>query len=326
MGNNKKKNKVYSLFENDYKIGLFYKPSMQLDDIFFYVELDNTIRLVLKLIGENILIVHDIIPLTTAYLVKFYDSFIKFLAGQKDFTILISKIGNTSCLDDACLKLSIPLVDDNRFLSVPERLYNRMRDIYNKDANKYGFYLVAVSDDTEFDPESIQSINIQSTDENRVVVEIETTKQIEQPEPIELTKPVEVVPKKFEPIVEDAPKSDALIDKFLHYITKRYRSKLKVISFEDGVYNVSISEIDISFKEMEDNIIITNCDTKPGCCVSSIVYLSILEFMEKFKLSDVIIDNVTNGMVFSVCKTKGYQKIRAVKPTLANNFGSYLLK
>lgn len=320
MGNNKKKNKVYSLFENTYKIGLFYKPSMQVDDIFFYVELDDTIRLVLKLINDNILIIHDIIPLTTAYLVKFYDSFIKFLAGQTEFTILISKIGNTSCVDDACLKLSIPIVDDNRFLSVPERLYNRMRDIYNKDANKYGFYLVAVSDDTEFNPNSIQSVNIQSTDENRIVVEIEKT----EIKPV--NKPVEVIPKKEEPPVEESPKSDALVDKFLHYLTKRYRNKLKVNVFEDGIYDINISDIEISFKEVDGIIIITKCDAKAGCCISSIVYLSILEFMEKFKLSDVIIDNVTNGMVFSVCKTKGYEKIRAIKPTLANNFGSYLLK
>ena len=318
MGNNRKKNKVYSLFENTYKIGLFYKPSMQIDDVYYYVELDNTIRLMMKLVDETILIIHDIIPLTNAYLVKFYDSFIKFLITQKEFTILISKIGNTSCVDEACIKSSIPIVDDNRFLSVPERLYNRLKELNGGDATKYGFYLVAVSDDTEFDPDLIQSVSIQDTENNQKIIEIEKSETV-KPAPIE-------IPKKEEPVVEETPKSDKLIDKFLHYLTKRYRTKLQVVSTEDGIYTISISDIVLSFKDMDGIIVITECDAKQGCCVSSIIYLSIFEFIEKFKLSDVVIDNVTNGMVFSVCKTKSYKKIGSIKKTLTNNFGSYLIK
>lgn len=149
MAQTKKENKLYSLFKNNFKVNLFYKPTMENDDVLHYIILDNTIRLSIRMHNNTVMTIHDIIPLSDAYLVKYYDKFIEFLMSQTQYTVLISRIGYTNCINESCVKLGIPVVDDTRFLSVPIRVYERLKLAADNDANKYGFYLLAVSDDTD---------------------------------------------------------------------------------------------------------------------------------------------------------------------------------
>lgn len=147
-----KKGKLFQLFKDRFKITFFYKPSMIDDDIFYYIILEDVIKLKIKLIYGAI-VVDDIIPLSSVYLAKEYETLIDIFIHQTDFTVLISLTGNTIAFSSACIKINAPIVDDPRFLCIPRNLYDNLRDYYKDDTSKYGFYLLAVKDIPEGEPE-----------------------------------------------------------------------------------------------------------------------------------------------------------------------------
>ena len=145
-----RKGKLFNLFKDKFKITFFYKPTMIDDDIFYYIILDDLIKLKIKII-HGTLVIDDIIPVSTTYMAKVYNSLIEILTQQTDFTVLVSLTGNTSAFSSACIKCGAPIIDDDRFLSIPKNLYLKLKEYYNGDESKYGFYLLAVKDiDDEF--------------------------------------------------------------------------------------------------------------------------------------------------------------------------------
>lgn len=140
-----RKGKLFNLFKDKFKITFFYKPTMSEDDIFYYIILDDLLKLKIKII-HGTLVIDDIIPLSTSYMAKIYDALIEILTNQTDFTVLVSLTGNTSAFSSSCIKCGAPIIDDDRFLSIPKNLYLRLKEYYNGDESKYGFYLLAVKD------------------------------------------------------------------------------------------------------------------------------------------------------------------------------------
>lgn len=147
----RRKGKVFTLFESGYRISFFHKPSMGLDDTFYYIILDDAIRIRLKLFNNTVLVIDEIQSLQKSYMSSYYDNFITFLMKQTLFTILISKLGNTSCIDDSCVKENIPIIEDERFITYPSTLYSRICTYLNNDKERYGFYLLAVAGDDNSD-------------------------------------------------------------------------------------------------------------------------------------------------------------------------------
>lgn len=137
---------VFKLFANDFRIDMFFKPSMVGIDDKYILILDSNIRISAKLFDNNIVVIHDIEPMNDSYLSKFYDKFIQFLKNQTSFTILISKLGCNRCIDPACTSNDVPIVEDSRFLTVPQRLYDIMSAKFTGDVHKYGVYVLAVAD------------------------------------------------------------------------------------------------------------------------------------------------------------------------------------
>lgn len=140
---------IFKLFASEFKVDLFYIPSMVGIDIMYVIVLDNTVRLSIKLFGNNILAIQDIEPLSESYLVKYYEKLIEFLRDQTKFTVLISKLGCNQCIDSSCSSLGIPLVEDSRFLTVPQRLYDAMSAKFSGQPSRYGVYVIAVADNFE---------------------------------------------------------------------------------------------------------------------------------------------------------------------------------
>lgn len=294
MGNNnKKKNKLYSLFEKEFKIGMFYKPSMEGIDIFYYIILDNMIRLTIRLFDNNVITIHEVVALTDAYIIKYLENFIEFLKNQKEFTVLISKIGhNAHGINEACLKLDIPIVDDTRFLTVPLRVYERMKTTYRNDATKYGFYLLAVSDE----------LNINVTEENNLEINEES-----EPELI---------------VVEDDIKEDSLLDKFCKFVSNR--KKNVSIEKKDSIIKVIFDYVEYIVEERENGIYITDV-VDPTSTISSIFYMGFFEYIENFLTEgDIYLDEINNPIVLSICRARMYPKVTT--NNRRNSFGTYKIK
>ena len=146
MAGRNRKGKIFALFKDDFKITFFYKPSMELDDIFYVLILDDLLKLKLNINGDT-LIIDDIIPLTEAYLASTCDTLIHILKNQKISTVLISLLGNTQCIHTACMKHNVPIVEDDRYITVSKPLYDRFKQYYQNDSEKYGFYLLSVREE-----------------------------------------------------------------------------------------------------------------------------------------------------------------------------------
>lgn len=140
-----RKGKLFNLFKDKFKITFFYKPTMEGADIFYYIILDDLLKLKIKVV-HGTLVIDDIIPVSTAYMAKIYDSLMEILTQQTDFTVLVSLTGNTSAFSSSCIKCGAPIIDDDRFLSIPKNLYLKLKEYYKGDESKYGFYLLAVRD------------------------------------------------------------------------------------------------------------------------------------------------------------------------------------
>lgn len=140
-----RKNKLFNLFRDDFKITFFYKPTMIDDDVFYYIILDDLIKLKIKMI-HGAIVIDDIIPVSTAYMANIYDSLIELFTKQTDFTVLVSLTGNTSAFSSSCIKYEAPIIEDERFLTIHKNVYEKLKEYYKEDISKYGFYLLAVRD------------------------------------------------------------------------------------------------------------------------------------------------------------------------------------
>lgn len=302
----KKKNKLYSLFENDFKVGMFYKPTMQENDIFYHVILDNTVRLSIRVFDDKVMSIHEIIPLTDAYISKYYESLIGFLQNQTVFTVLISKIGYIpNGVAEACMKSGIPVVDDTRFLTVPERVYERLKQTYRNDSNKYGFYLLAVSDD----------LNIETPVQNEEEAKPETVEIVEEPKPVKPEKSIDI-----------EIEATTLKGKFLYFLMKNNKFEGCKTDSMSNHLTVVIDLLKIIYTEYEGNIHIQSVTSVSGESVSMIFYMSFFEYVEKFLPEcDIYVDEVTDNQVYNICKARGYDRVRVYQPR-KNSFGTYKIK
>ena len=315
----KVKNKLFSFFEKDFKVGLFYKPTMEDLDIFYYVILDSMVRLTIRMYDEsNVITIHDIIPLTDMYLAKYYDKLIEFFLHQDKFTVLISKIGYTSGITETCMKNGIPLVDDSRFLSVPNRLYDRLKALYQKDVSKYGFYLLSVSEEPSMKETAEVPANIEESVETIIECEEITTEEIEKTS-------IDVVPvKQEEPttILEDSLLTDSHIMNELILFLKKNK-KITSIEFKEDTLYATLNRVTILFRE--DNQEIHIIDAYSDENVSNIFFMGFFEYIEKFLDKDkvIIVDSVVNRIVYSICKVREYEKLQVYNVSHKNTFGTY---
>lgn len=289
-----RKGKLFSLFEKDFKITFFYKPTLVPNDMMYCVILDDTIQLHIRVFNNIVLVIHDIIPMTDAYLSKYYDKFIKFLINQTMFTVLISRFGNTTCVADACIKMNVPTVEDTRFITISQNLY----DMYKKrfdDVNKYGFYLLAVTD------------------------ELGEIKDAPKPIAVDVIQP----PKK-ETVVNSVP--DCPISPMVNHLSNTLRScKINVHQPQnttDTIVEIN-SGVTLYVTLVDEDIHINDITLSPTA--SLVELMSIFESLEMFPTT-IYIEDIKDINVFKLCQVRKYEKIVNMaqrRRARADRFGTY---
>lgn len=140
-----KKNKIFDLFKSNFQITFFYKPSMQDDDVFYYIVLDDAIRLKIVII-QGVIIIDNVVQITSAHVKPLFERMVSVVMQQQELTVLMNVIGNSTAAIQACVLCDAPLVEDERYLTVSQGYYNKLKNVYNNDLTKYGFYILSVSD------------------------------------------------------------------------------------------------------------------------------------------------------------------------------------
>lgn len=153
-----KKNKVFDLFKSDFKINLFYKPTLTDGDDFYYLELDEVIRLKIKEV-KGVLVIDDVIPLTTTYIKPIYEKLVRTVMAQDKLTVLVALTGNSVNIQQACVTCDCPIVDDIRYTTVSPQYYTKLKSVYGDDKSKYGFYILAVHEGTDEPDESVVKVS-----------------------------------------------------------------------------------------------------------------------------------------------------------------------
>lgn len=140
-----KKNKIFDLFKSSFQITFFYKPSMQDDDVFYYVVLDDAIRLKIVII-QGVVVIDNVVQITSAHVKPLFERMVSIVMQQQNLTVLMNVIGNSTAAIQACVLCDAPLVEDERYVTVSQGYYNKLKNVYNNDLTKYGFYILSVSD------------------------------------------------------------------------------------------------------------------------------------------------------------------------------------
>ncbi|MCM1220479.1 MAG: hypothetical protein NC548_38935 [Lachnospiraceae bacterium] len=167
MSRRKKQNDVSAMFKKNFNVSLVHKPTMEPGDTFYYLVLDDCIRVRFKLFG-TVIVIDEITSLTMKYMPSVFSTLMDTLVTQDKYTVLISILGNTSELGVECIKSNAAIVEDARFITVPANYYNRMKDYYKGDETKFGFYLLAVKEEDELctpeEPPKKEVVNIDDLD------------------------------------------------------------------------------------------------------------------------------------------------------------------
>lgn len=212
MSRKKKRNEIESLFKEAFTVSFIHKPNMETpEDTFYYLILDDLVRIRLKLFG-TILVIDEVTPLSMKYMTPIFKSLLDLLVGQDKYTVLISILGNTNAIRETCA--NTVLIEDERFITVPFQYYKRMVDYYKGDKSKYGFYLLAVVDDMDNMP--IDDPSDQEDEPPKTVINLD---DLELPDEVDMGPPIKLGVK-------------PIIDRFLDLLADTYETPE-----DDGVHN-----------------------------------------------------------------------------------------
>lgn len=273
-----KKSKIFDLFKTDFQITFFYKPSMQGDDIYYYVVLADSIRLKIVLIG-GVVIIDNAMQITSAYVKPLFEQMVQVIMKQQELTVLMNVIGNSMPAIQACVSCDAPLVEDERYLTVSQGYYNKLKNVYNDDLTKYGFYILSVNDT------DIESAGTQSTGSTSVY----------KSSPVGVEPPVMKVIKRFK---------------------ERLRSSFPkmVIEHDDGdSFTCILIEGEMFTVEVKGNeIFIRDLIQMPTTNINLIKMMDLITTIESLvNISEnVYILSVQNAEINSICAGKGFIKIK----------------
>lgn len=273
-----KKSKIFDLFKTDFQITFFYKPSMQGDDIYYYVVLADSIRLKIVLIG-GVVIIDNAMQITSAYVKPLFEQMVQVIMKQQELTVLMNVIGNSMPAIQACVSCDAPLVEDERYLTVSQGYYNKLKNVYNDDLTKYGFYILSVNDT------DIESAGTQSTGSTSVY----------KSSPVGVEPPVMKAIKRFK---------------------ERLRSSFPkmVIEHDDGdSFTCILIEGEMFTVEVKGNeIFIRDLIQMPTTNINLIKMMDLITTIESLvNISEnVYILSVQNAEINSICAGKGFIKIK----------------
>lgn len=153
-----RKNKIFELLSSDFKVTDFYKPTETDGDMHYYVTIDDLIKICMQIVN-GVVVIDGIETVTTTYVKPIYEKLVKVIMLQEKLTVLVSLIGMTYAIQQACISCGAPLVDDERYITVARSYYNKLKKKYKDDMTKYGFYILSVSDKDDLGADEKSSIN-----------------------------------------------------------------------------------------------------------------------------------------------------------------------
>ena len=278
-----KKNKLFDLFKTGFKITLFYKPTMADGDEFYYLILDDVVKLKIKDI-QNVFVIDDVIPITSTYINPIYEKIVRHIMSQDKVTVLMSLTGNALHAQQACIACNAPVKEDERYITIPLGYYRKLKAFYNDDVSKYGFYILSVSDD----------------DSSEEYVGTRTKKK-EEPKTLNDT-----------PIGVEPPLTT--IGKI---IQQEMKNEYRQINIEPRANNSIACRYDIDpdaefvVELNDDGIYIKDFLQKKEYAPNLIKILAFVRTFEKFKSvhPNIYILNVSNQELFGICNAKGFTQI-----------------
>lgn len=140
-----RRSKLFELLSSDFKVTDFYKPTGTGNDTCYYITIDELIRLRMQVVNK-VVVIDGVETITTTYVKPVYEKLVKTIMNQRELTVLVSLLGQTYVIQQACIACGAPIVDDERYITVAHSYYNKMKKKYNGDNTKYGFYILSVSD------------------------------------------------------------------------------------------------------------------------------------------------------------------------------------
>jgi hypothetical protein len=283
-----KKNKVFDLFKNDFKITFFYKPTLKEGDDFYYLILDEVIKLKIKEVNGAI-VIDDVIPATTTYLKPIYEKIVRTIMAQATTTVLVSLIGNTTTIQQACITCGAPLIVDDRYITVSKGYYQKLTTVFGTDQTKYGFYLLSVADGVE--EESTQAASNTATEtksENVSVPKVTNNTPIGVEPP--LTRVTKILEKQLRKTFPNMRVESASSE------------SIRCILYAGETFIVELAEGGLYIKEFVQ---------ERATSLNLIKLMRLLETFEEFISiqSNVYILSVQNAELNGLCRNKGYSYI-----------------
>lgn len=182
MASRNKKGKIHGIFKSEFQISFFHKPSMKETDIYYYIVLEDIIFIKMRLLFDIVLVIDEIYGMTSSYIEPYYQRLFQLLKTQTSVTVIISLVGNTTAFRQTCQKFQTPVIEHESFLDCSSQFYSKFKNYCGNNPNYFGFYLVALKDDTFSIIESYQTgtDNIEEEDINDSVQDSVCQPKIEQ--------------------------------------------------------------------------------------------------------------------------------------------------
>lgn len=293
-----RKNKLFDLFKSAFKISFFYKPSGEDDDVFYYLILDEIVRLKIKEI-KGVYVIDDVIPLTSSYLKPVYEKIVKHIMSQEKVTVLVSLTGDAISIQQACIANNAPLKSDERYITVSKLYYAKLKATYGDDISKYGFYILSVSDE---EPES-------EPEKKPIVVNAKSSQQIPNNKPT-------ITPIGEEPVIMKI--GNMLTEELGNLFRGAYTEEVT----ENSIRCYIAPEESFVIEYTNDGIYIKDLLQKKSSGDMNLVvlkmFIEILEHLTKFH-KNVYIINVQNWNLSGLCNAKGYHCIQEAQKLPLNN-------
>lgn len=148
MAARNKKGKIHGIFKSEFQISLFHKPTMEETDKYYYIILEDLIFIKMRLLYDIVLVIDELYPLSMSYVEPYYERLFNLLKGQTSVTVVVSLIGNTGPFRQTCSRFGAPIVEKEEFLDCSNQFYSKFKNYCGNDTNRFGFYLIALKEET----------------------------------------------------------------------------------------------------------------------------------------------------------------------------------
>lgn len=272
-----KKNKIFELFKSSFKITFFYKPTIDDDELFYYIILDDIIQVRLKVVDE-VAVIDMVVPITKSYITPIYDKFVNDIMNQDRITVLISTIGDTFSIHQSCIKFDAPLIDDETYRTVSYGVYQKYKNQYNGDLTKYGFYILSVSNEKSMETQ------------HKKVVASDIPSNKKDINPIKGNSTIDSIKNLFIKNMEPINIEDLSEKSFKCYLTS---TDSFIIELDNG---------HVGIKEVLQN---------PDSTFNLVKIMDLLNVFEQIVsiVPNVFILNIQNMEIYRLCNGKGYKFI-----------------